>query len=92
MSTKEVICKHCNVKLVLGRLMPSRTNTWLNENPGPLSQYCWADPVLGSQLHEPVEPDLNAEITKIWEKYDHTTFNQQSVAIAFAKEVRAIKV
>lgn len=90
----ENVCKHCGVTILSGRTISSRGEVWFEKLEGSRtsSQYCWIDPILGSQLHEPVELDLNAEITKIWEKYDPTTFNQQSVAIAFAKEVRSIKL
>lgn len=41
------ICKHCGRKIVR-----NVKGLWLDDKES-LSQYCWVDPVQGSQLHEP---------------------------------------
>ena len=37
------------------------------------------------------DAQLVKEITAIWETFDHTTFNQQSTAVAFGKAVLALR-
>lgn len=50
-------CKHCGVSISF-RTGKWSGKMWRTDDPSlagsPLLQYCWVDPVGGSQLHEPV--------------------------------------
>lgn len=62
----EQVCKHCGKEIVFG---PSKLsgNMWRckaeYEDGRPLTQYCWADPVNGSQRHEPVQESKLIEVS-----------------------------
>lgn len=58
----EGICKHCGIQLVLGQQFPGNKRIWLAKEAAPLSQYCWVDPVNGSQLHCPVEEEKSVTL------------------------------
>ena len=41
-------CKHCFASVNFNYA----TRKWMSDKTGQLDQYCWVDPVKGSQLHE----------------------------------------
>lgn len=47
-SFRSVPCKHCKVEVNYN----SAYQQWVSDKTGELEQYCWVDPIKGSQLHE----------------------------------------
>lgn len=53
-------CVHCKVEIV------KVADTWHSTSALTLSQYCWVDPVYGSQLHEPMNStEVESAIDKV---------------------------